>query len=106
MPIKPKNSKKRNDSCSSSIFTTSEEALSVVLEVEDVIARLKVWLTRMEQQLFSSQGSMENLKQEQLENKKTELEVNEKDQIINFKGVYVCCSALESSRNSSSDRDL
>ncbi|XP_071832314.1 uncharacterized protein [Apostichopus japonicus] len=74
MPIKPKNSKKRTDSSSSSIFTTSEEALSVVLEVEDVISRLKVWLTRMEQQLFSSQGSLEHLNEEQLENKKTELE--------------------------------
>lgn len=84
MPIKPKNSKKRTDSSSSSIFTTSEEALSVVLEVEDVISRLKVWLTRMEQQLFSSQGSIEHLNQGQLENKKTELEVTPMPGLMHF----------------------
>lgn len=93
-PIKPKNNKKRKDS-SSSIFTTSEEAISVVLEVEDVISRLKVWLTGMERQLFSSQGSLDQLSRKQLDDKKSELEVLQADISKHSPGIEMVLSLCD-----------
>ena len=38
------------------VFTSSEEVLTVTLEVEEVIVQLKGWLTEMERKLFATEG--------------------------------------------------
>ena len=37
-------------------FESSEEALSVVVEVEDIIVKLKAWLIGMERRLFAAES--------------------------------------------------
>nr|XP_054757987.1 uncharacterized protein LOC129264155 [Lytechinus pictus] len=78
------------------VFGSAEQAMSMALEVEDVIGQLRTWLTQIEGRLFETDGDMSDVSQletrlRSLQNIKDEIDHN--SQSIDV--VLKLCSLLQ-----------
>ena len=81
-------------------FDSSEEALSVVVEVEDIIVKLKAWLMEMERKLFTvdgitCQGNVENMERRLEEHKVSWRKIKEEKGLVgDFNYTFWQCLSL------------